>query len=76
MDDIKKCPFCGGHAELCANDIMRGEARGKCFVFVKCEICRAQGKTFLSNEDPDECNWENRACLSAIKAWNLRTGGD
>lgn len=43
------------------------------FVFVRCDICGAQGKTYTSPEPPQEANWENLACYDAIRAWNMRT---
>ncbi len=42
------------------------------FVFVKCDICGATGKTTTSQEDPAAEEWNNDACNRAIEAWNLR----
>ena len=67
---IKPCPHCGGDATLYCN--YSGKQR-KYLVFVKCEICGAQGKVFSDSQHPEETNWNNAACDSAIKAWNMRT---
>lgn len=64
------CPFCGGDAELKANYSYKIRCY---FVFVKCEICGAQGKVFKSSNDPQEDNWQSDPCESAITAWNMRT---
>lgn len=70
MAKWKKCPFCGGSA------VMRQDYNSKkcCyFVYVKCEICGAQGQIFNSNTDADTEEWGNYACYMAEKAWNRRT---
>lgn len=73
MSDLKirECPHCGGSATLYYN--YSGRQR-KYMVFVKCEICGAQGKIFVDANDPDEYGWRTAACDSAVKAWNMRTG--
>ena len=67
---IKACPHCGGVAYL--NQNYSHKARGY-FVYVKCEVCGAQGKTIHSREEPAAADWNNQACDSAVDAWNLRT---
>lgn len=42
------------------------------FVFVKCEICGAQGKITNCDDDPAADEWKNQACETAVSAWNLR----
>ena len=42
------------------------------FLFVKCEICGGQSKTFPAWEDAEEANWKTPACESARRAWNMR----
>lgn len=66
---MKSCPFCGGHACLYANYSYKARSY---FVFVKCEICGARGKTFISKEDPAEVGWNNEACNDAVEAWTMR----
>lgn len=66
---IRPCPFCNGDAGLCST--YSGRIR-KYFIFVKCEMCGAQGKAFSDVDDPDLCNWDNDNCNRAINAWNLR----
>lgn len=60
-----------GTATLTANYSYRIR---KNFVFVKCDICGAQGKIYNSEEEPEEVNWDNQACRDAIEAWNMRNG--
>jgi len=42
------------------------------FVFVRCDICGAQGKIYKSPADPAEAGWNNAACNDAVNAWNMR----
>lgn len=66
---IKVCPHCGGKSYLNTNYSYSLKAY---FVFVKCEMCSAQGKSFRSQEHPERSDWENEACCSAVNAWNMR----
>lgn len=68
---IKRCPHCGGISILCSNYSFRTRSH---FVFVKCTMCGSQGKIYSSEEDPEEADWNNEACLKSIAAWNMRTG--
>lgn len=69
-EPIKLCPFCGGPAYINAKWSWK---TCEYFVFVRCDICGAQAKAFLSpGEDPEEKNWNNSACKNAVAAWNLR----
>lgn len=38
-------------------------------MYVKCDICGAQGKIYSSQEEPDETS---TSAKSAIMAWNMR----
>lgn len=67
---IKKCPFCDGSACLTANYSYKCRSY---FVYVKCDICGAQGKIYKSEEDPSADKWDNAACNDAVNAWNMRT---
>ena len=68
---ILTCPHCGGISYLNS----RYNYRSRChYVFVKCDICGAQGKTYTSANDPVEDDWNNDSCQEAIRAWNMRTG--
>lgn len=71
MEDkiIKKCPHCGGLAVLNSNYSWSFKSH---FVYVKCNICGAQGKSYFSEDTPDEVGWDNLACNDAINAWNMR----
>lgn len=69
MDDIiKSCPFCGGEGCLYSNY----SRYGKYLIYVKCEECYSQGKSYCSNENPEESNWQNQACEEAVRHWNRR----
>lgn len=67
---IKPCPHCGGVACLTQNYSYKIRSY---FVFVSCNICNAQGKTFRSTEEPAAVGWNNTACNDAVSAWNMRT---
>jgi len=69
MTQIKTCPHCGGVSTLNCNYSYKTRSY---FVFVKCEVCGAQGKTCHSPEHPAEEQWQNEACEQALAAWNLR----
>lgn len=64
---IKGCPHCGGAGYLEWNYSYKARSY---FVYVKCEICGAQGKIYNTPEEPDD---DTPACKSAIVAWNMRT---
>ena len=70
MQKLKPCPFCGGVAFLNSNFSNRYRTY---FVYSKCEICNAQGKTYASKDNPPDTDWSNAACESAVEAWNMRT---
>lgn len=67
---IKKCPHCGGLADLNKNYSYKTRSY---FVFVKCDICGATGKTYHSERNPAEAGWNSQQCNDAIAAWNMRT---
>lgn len=71
--NIKPCPHCGGTA--CLNSNYSNKAR-RFFIYVKCDICSAQGKPYTSAEDPVGEDWDSVACRDAIGAWNMRTTAD
>ncbi len=68
---IKPCPHCGGVAYLNSNYSYKTRSY---FIFVKCDICGATGKTTCEQEDPAISEWQSDACERAIEAWNMRTG--
>lgn len=68
-DTIRECPHCGAEATLNANYSYKTRSY---FVMCKCNMCGAQGKIYNSNEEPESVNWNNIACIDAIKAWNMR----
>lgn len=68
---IKPCPHCGGAGYLNSNFSNKTRTY---FVYVKCDLCGAQGKIYNSAQDP-AAGWTGDACESAIDAWNMRTKG-
>ena len=70
MNELKECPFCGGKAWINSS---WANKKKYYMVYAKCNICGSQGKIFVSKENPEETNWENEACCSAVEAWNMRT---
>lgn len=68
---IRCCPHCGGEADL-TQDYCSPKRRY--IVFVKCDVCGAQGKVYDSWLEPAAEDWQNAACRKAISAWNIRTG--
>lgn len=67
---IRPCPHCGGTGAVTANYSYK---RRCYFIFVRCDICGAQGKIFADPEDPAQYEWNMPACQNAIGAWNMRT---
>ena len=65
MEELKKCPFCGGEA-----DIYRGYGKYGFFVVAECVLCGARTKCFSSGKDHE---YEENAMKNAIFAWNKRT---
>ena len=71
--EIKRCPFCGGLADVRA----RWWGTGKTYiVFVQCQVCNAQTKTFPEEDNPARYNWETPAVELAIDTWNKRVRFD
>lgn len=72
---IDKCPFCGGDATLYCQNGRRGR-----FVYVKCDFCLSQGKTYgITNgnyiHDFEELSQDlSDSSTKAISAWNRRYG--
>lgn len=70
MDELKPCPFCGGEAYLNSRYAKYGY-----MVFVRCDVCGAEGKKFNSyDEPPSSVDWDNSACRAATRFWNMRLG--
>lgn len=62
--DLKLCPHCGGTANL-YQDYNR---KYKCyFLYVKCDLCGAQGKIVSTKND---CDIQKDG--QAVDAWNMR----
>lgn len=64
---LKRCPFCGGEANLWENGGRYGY-----FAYCECSICSASSKSFTIGRDlPD--NWgDTNAAKRAVDSWNRR----
>lgn len=58
--ELKKCPFCGGEAEL-----SHGQFDGKGTSYVMCKRCAATGEFF-------SISFKHSSDDMAVKAWNRR----
>lgn len=72
LPSAKRCPFCGGTASL-FRTISQGRWKNSYYTRVMCDICGSQGKSFRSDDDPAQANWETYECFQAVCAWNMRT---
>ena len=57
MEELKPCPFCGGHANIVT--VTRHIKNN--LIVVKCDLCGASTKTFSENKEE-----------TATFAWNRR----
>ncbi|MDE5754586.1 MAG: Lar family restriction alleviation protein [Oscillospiraceae bacterium] len=76
-NDLKNCPFCGGEANLFSKFKVNGDALDEYAsngysVRCECKVCGAEGKEFISLENPANVEWNNMACKDAVRAWNMR----
>lgn len=69
--ELKACPFCGQNMA----NFFRNKGRRGVFVYVKCEFCGAQSKTYSTDLDYDDpAIWDSHSCELAAQAWNMRAG--
>lgn len=67
MEELRRCPFCGGEA-----DIWENFGRNGYFTFCECSTCSARSKSFSLGRDLPE-DWGNTiAARRATFAWNRR----
>lgn len=70
MQEIKKCPHCGGSCDIYQYYNYKQDVW---FVEVKCDVCCARGKTASSGKTrPSDTHWTCDAVDRAISAWNMR----
>lgn len=62
-EELKKCPFCGGKAELSRGN--KSSCNSVIISFVRCKDCGAVGQKF-------EINSKYSSDEKAIEAWNRR----
>ena len=68
MTPLKKCPFCGGDADIWTQNGKYGR-----FVYCACSVCDARTRTFgLGKTDSDEDFETSTAVIRAYEAWNRR----
>lgn len=81
MEELRPCPFCGCNVPGCSAKY----GRNGWFLFVKCDVCGAEGKKFgvgtnAGVPDNDEEFWQCgkvvRAEEKAIRMWNMRRCAD
>lgn len=67
-EELLKCPFCGGEAEM--SFYMRGDSKDAAGHFVECGSCSASGEGFdIEGGMPDRVEYTKS---KAIDAWNAR----
>ena len=64
---LRRCPFCGGKANT-----MWNYSGGFYYIRVRCNVCEAQGKSYKSEENPTDNEWDTFECRMAASAWNMR----
>lgn len=64
-----RCPFCGGMADVRANWWEKGR---RYLIYVQCQRCNAQTKTFQEHDNPARYDWDTPAVDMATDAWNTR----
>lgn len=64
MAELKKCPFCGGEAELYQ---YYPYLRKRCLSTVRCKSCRANSGTWGRKDKAIE-SWNNRATEAELRA--------
>ena len=75
MEKPKRCPFCGGEAQV---EMNMNNKTGAYFVFVKCKVCRSVGQTvYLGTLDTRQDFDDANAILEhvterAVLYWNRR----
>ena len=71
-DELKKCPFCGGEAEMIQYYNWDADTW---FVVCKCAVCNAQAKTASCGRGkpaPSDVDWDCPAVERATIRWNHR----
>lgn len=69
--EFKRCPFCGSE-QVGLYRSFNNKSR-LLFVYVKCELCGGQAKTYVNRRQADdETFWDDESCNKATNAWNMR----
>ena len=75
MNILKKCPHCGGYADLVARYDFNSNDDGELVVMAECQICGARSKSVKVSEDYDIDDLEvfkGQEAFTAQYAWNMR----
>ena len=77
MEELRRCPFCGGEAEICS--AFTDKFLGK-YGYVRCKTCYSRGSGIYESRKELEPNQEYEAIKEAwdkaIKSWNRRTSDE
>lgn len=73
--NLKKCPFCGGEAEMCSGSDRYGKSW-----YIRCKNCYSRGSEYYESlnalAENEEFSAIQKAWRNAIKAWNRRVNDD
>lgn len=69
MDELKRCPFCGGSANVVKR---RDPKQERWYVFVQCLKCRAESQSWSVRASDDYDIAMERASQRVTKWWNNR----
>lgn len=66
--ELKKCPFCGGTA-----DVWKRPGKFGMMVYVKCDICECQTRVKTAKATVDDAEfWGQTAVQQVFDLWNRR----
>lgn len=72
MEKVKKCPFCGGTADLMFSGV-QGASVWHGYIICKCNSCGCSGKGQFYHGEPIEIDlYDTVGGERAIDAWNRR----
>ena len=68
-NELKKCPFCGGPADLAQEYINDSD---QYLIFVECKLCGVRGKAVSSWASSKDYAWMTEPVDLAREFWNTR----
>lgn len=69
QDELKPCPFCGGHGVVSLQGAPSMVSSKPLVAFVRCDACGAYGERFYTGGGKAAQTAKNKAA----RAWNTRT---